>query len=121
MPVSYAWDPFALNGPRIPAPPVHHAYGLNLCDSPVQFPGRRAHLGKYHCGRIAGHTGRHAAYGSALVHAVWTDRPPTATIPILGNVSACEKYDRGFVTATIRVGQSDLKVRISTDLVQVTP
>ena len=42
MPVSYAWDPFALNGPRIPAPPVHHTYGLNLCDSPVQFPGRRA-------------------------------------------------------------------------------
>ena len=60
MAVSYAWDPFALNGPRIPAPPVHHPYGPNLSDSPVQFPGRRALLGKYHCGGIAGHTGRHA-------------------------------------------------------------
>lgn len=54
---------------NIPAPPVSYSTGTT---GPCVSTGTGPHGHRYHCGRRAGHTGRHASYGVQRVIATWS-------------------------------------------------
>lgn len=109
-----SWSPFTTPVPDVDAPPIHHSYGMHQCSHPMPTQ----HNVTLRCGRLTGHTGRHATYGKDKVIAVWSDPVPSAQVPVFGTVTDCEKYERGFVTVTVPNGA---KVRTQLDMVQVIP